>query len=365
MHTGGYSEELCQLAVINIRLNMELNELSEAEIIDHGISYAEHLSQAFYDILNYEASNEERPKIIKQPTPISGVSVYTSFTGTVQGIYLFTMSTQTANILRGEVIDHPLSIEELADGMFQEILNTAVGTLIESLKERFGFLTFNPSTVSIGDILFPAYHSCVATLHGSAGSINCTFALNMTSLEITDKLLEIMQKLKDSIQESNIDSLTKIYNRKFYDHYANNLWKRYQPLIFVLFDIDKFKDVNDNYGHASGDIALSFMANILKRNARDNTDYPIRYGGDEFIIILENSPLQGVRTFIQRIKKDLKKIPIILEDGRSFFITISIGVAEHTNSEESFQELFERADQLLYKAKKNGRNCVCGLDVDR
>lgn len=134
------------------------------------------------------------------------------------------------------------------------------------------------------------------------------------------------------------------------DRYKNNL-------SLILFDIDKFKNVNDTYGHIMGDKVLRKIAASVLSNIRGN-DILFRYGGDEFLILLPNTDLTQAKQTAQKINRLLEKE---IWESVDEPITVSMGVAQY-NRDETFEQLIHRADTMLYKAKHKGRNCVVAED---
>lgn len=155
------------------------------------------------------------------------------------------------------------------------------------------------------------------------------------------------------------DGLTKLYNRRYFNRELDQeieRTKRYKTQITLIFmDIDHFKKLNDTYGHQKGDKVLKVIGHFLVNNCRSN-DIPCRYGGEELAIILPETDLKkGVAT----AEKLRQQITIITQQTEKLKVTVSIGVAEYSQSNSTSQLLIKAADELLYKAKKSGRNKVC------
>jgi diguanylate cyclase (GGDEF)-like protein len=133
---------------------------------------------------------------------------------------------------------------------------------------------------------------------------------------------------------------------------------RFKNQLSVVFcDVDKFKGVNDTYGHPVGDMVLRGLANILRQDVVRDTDMAARYGGEEFAIILEGTDTDGAVKLANRIRKDLEKEVFHTELGK-LRVTISMGVSTFPVHADSKESLVERADIALYAAKKGGRNQV-------
>ncbi len=156
---------------------------------------------------------------------------------------------------------------------------------------------------------------------------------------------------------ANIDPLTLIYNRyKFLELAGLEIekFRRYgRPLSIILFDLDFFKKVNDNYGHTTGDYVLRTVSQIINKNKR-NSDLFARWGGEEFILLLPETPLPEALAVAERLRKSLADYDF----DKCHQVTASFGVAELESSDESLDAIIEKVDLALYKAKKNGRNRV-------
>ncbi len=161
-------------------------------------------------------------------------------------------------------------------------------------------------------------------------------------------------------QMATTDSLTKLCNRRHFNIMLSsaleraNRFKRQTSLLFL--DIDHFKSVNDTYGHNIGDIVLKRVASVLEEQAR-KTDCVGRLGGEEFTILMEETPQSGAYNFAERIRKKIA-IETFHVEGKTFHITISIGLATFPNDAKDKETLMERADKALYSAKNHGRNQV-------
>lgn len=152
------------------------------------------------------------------------------------------------------------------------------------------------------------------------------------------------------------DPLTGLFNRVQLDNvfqYEIRQAKRYNKTFsIILLDLDKFKTINDSYGHQLGDKTLQTIANALKENIR-SVDTVGRWGGEEFLIICPESGLEDTRQVAEKIRRTIEDQTIETVGH----VTASLGVGSYING-ESKETLFERADQALYRAKKNGRNRV-------
>ena len=168
-------------------------------------------------------------------------------------------------------------------------------------------------------------------------------------------------KLYDEMEMvATTDGLTKVYNRMFFQQNYNKIFEdartNNQPLSAMMMDIDFFKKVNDNYGHDFGDEVLKSIAQLVKNNLNSN-GMIARYGGEEFIVLFTNTTLDQSYKLAEDIRKKIEG-NIIQHDGRATKVTVSIGVSEFPHVVTSSNELLKSADEALYQAKDNGRNCV-------
>ncbi len=162
-----------------------------------------------------------------------------------------------------------------------------------------------------------------------------------------------------------MDGLTGVHNRRYIQEFLEREVARAsrhgRPLSFVLFDLDKFKDVNDNFGHLTGDYVLSQTADLVVGRIRKEEVFG-RYGGEEFCAILPETPLSGGMDFAEWFRKMVEGHDYTF-DGDHIPVTLSAGVSSMGPSIEDWATLVERADAALYRAKKSGRNRVVGDEV--
>ena len=131
-----------------------------------------------------------------------------------------------------------------------------------------------------------------------------------------------------------------------------NLSKNDSPVSFVILDIDHFKYVNDTYGHMVGDEVLVNLAKLIQSKIR-NTDALVRWGGEEFVILCGDTPMQNAQFLAEKLRMAIESAQLIKQQQ----ITCSFGIAEMIAGEDP-KRLFERADKALYASKENGRNRV-------
>ncbi len=163
---------------------------------------------------------------------------------------------------------------------------------------------------------------------------------------------------------SQLDGLTGLYNRRFFDHQLKSEWRRLRrigaPLTLLMLDIDHFKAFNDKLGHLAGDDALRQVASLLQESLQREGDVACRYGGEEFAIILANTGLDGGEHVAARVHELVASLAIVHPGSPDGRLTLSIGLAvAEPVGEESPAGLIARSDQALYRAKHEGRNRTC------
>jgi diguanylate cyclase (GGDEF)-like protein len=163
-------------------------------------------------------------------------------------------------------------------------------------------------------------------------------------------------------QRAMTDPLTGLYNRAYLaDRFPVELRRARNygfPMSVALFDIDRFKRINDRYGHLAGDAVLRELAFFLRERTR-STDAVVRYGGEEFAVLMATADSDVALEQADRIRAELENMPFVLpEQAEPIQVTISGGVATYPQDGQTFSELIAVADAGLYHAKENGRNQV-------
>jgi len=175
--------------------------------------------------------------------------------------------------------------------------------------------------------------------------------------DLENETAELRSRIKQERNQAKVDPLTGIPNRLAYEERLEQevaRWKRFAtPLVLVMWDIDLFKKVNDNFGHRAGDKVLRTIARTLESSIRE-TDFVARYGGEEFVQLMTGSSLEECLQVVEKIREAVKKTGFHFRN-QAITITASCGLAEFRDG-DSVEQWFERADKALYKAKQEGRN---------
>lgn len=187
-----------------------------------------------------------------------------------------------------------------------------------------------------------------------------TISFNGALAKAEKEISRLKSQLHASQQEAMYDALTGLCNRRYFDSEISSKLVM-DKLSLCIIDIDHFKKINDNYGHQMGDLVLKAVAKKLQSCCRDNAQV-FRYGGEEFAVIMPDFDIKRARQMADVMRRSIEKIAV--KDRRSGEalgdITVSAGVAQLTQK-ESQNALIERADKLLYEAKRLGRNRVMPL----
>lgn len=165
--------------------------------------------------------------------------------------------------------------------------------------------------------------------------------------------------------QANTDELTGILNRRSFSSFLkfelNKAKKSATSFSLIILDIDFFKSVNDNHGHLFGDEVLKNLAFLMNKSFRSG-DKICRWGGEEFAILLPNTSLANAQTVAEKIRKIVANQPFS-HDGTIINYTISLGISESLNSDQNIESVISRADEALYEAKNNNRNCVRSISA--
>lgn len=190
-------------------------------------------------------------------------------------------------------------------------------------------------------------------LGGSAFIVNQVVSRLFFSLsDVNEKLLAIAMT----------DPLTLLPNRRsFLTNMETEIARKLRsvneyPISFILFDLDHFKEFNDKYGHDCGDMVLVEFSSVISKSIRKQ-DFPARWGGEEFIILLPDTNLKGALVVAEKIRKATESL-LLRFDGNQIQCTVSSGVAVLLDKQNTAEEIIKKADQFLYEAKKRGRNQV-------
>ncbi len=185
-----------------------------------------------------------------------------------------------------------------------------------------------------------------------------------SELEAARRILEKQKKSIENIKEMSLkDHLTGLYLRRYMNDVLENLiysYSRYKKVFSVIMmDLDNFKSINDTYGHLAGDEVLKVIGSVLKTSTR-KSDIPIRYGGDEFIVILPETKLDDAVVVARKIKDKINSIKF-KKSEIEFKCSLSLGVTQ-VKDEDTMESILDRVDQALYKTKENAKGEITVLE---
>ena len=235
-------------------------------------------------------------------------------------------------------------------------------------KSVFGFGNFSFFSQKLHGHLFPfqppraldsgfqyMQQSCtIGPIRDDSGAIDSVF------LVIQD-VTELAAYEKKLLETNMMDGLTGIYNRRYLDKRLLDEFQRSRrycrELSIIVFDIDFFKKVNDTYGHQCGDYILQNVSAKIASSIRNN-DCLARYGGEEFCAILPETAPQSAMILAERFREAIESLENVYNEATTVKVTISLGVSGLDGQVSSATELFSKADEALYEAKRTGRNKV-------
>lgn len=242
-------------------------------------------------------------------------------------------------------------------------LSTPVFMIWEQRPYLFKFEASRPVT---SDADFMYQNITITPMLDEKGVVTklCFMIYDVTDQAVGKMRVESLNQRLETI--SRIDGLTGLFNRRYWQERFDRefkLSKRTKSCnSLLMLDIDHFKAVNDTYGHQAGDEVIKALAEIITKATRE-TDVAGRYGGEEFVILLPDTPAENAMTVAQRIRKTLKD-KVVAYEGTQISCSCSIGVAELIPAYSRSNMWIEAADQALYQAKNKGRDCVVTAIAD-
>lgn len=180
--------------------------------------------------------------------------------------------------------------------------------------------------------------------------------------QVNVRTQELEQAHKELVSMVNKDSMTALYNRRYFNEISNTLLqiskREGTPLSALMIDIDRFKVINDNFGHLVGDQVLKMLAKIMLDIMRES-DIIVRFGGEEFIILLPGTELEGAGLIAKKMRKIIESAELVTNDNTIVKFTVSIGIAIcDCDNDINIDDLVHRIDVAMYDAKRSGRNKV-------
>ncbi|QCU89212.1 GGDEF domain-containing protein [Thiomicrorhabdus sediminis] len=349
------NENMCAMEVVsNDEIGISAsayNELLNALMSAHETEQVfNKFSKIMSESLEVQTLSEETVDLLIGATRIEAAAIYLFKNGEIE-------LTSTRGITDADKLTkHPSVMDAVNKGRAQKIN-------LPKHVQLDGVLThFTPSEVFIEPIDFKGTH--LGVMVAATGALMAD--------EKTRVILQLFSRsmglaLNNALIHSKFqrlaayDSLTNVYNRRFgmarlKEDFARST-REQSSLSVIMVDIDHFKNINDTYGHLVGDKAIVIIASILKNISRDG-DVVVRYGGEEFLMILPGASSADAAKVAERIRHQVKDT-IFKEDNQQIVMTISVGVCGYPEIQVTDEvELIDKADQALYHAKQSGRNRV-------
>lgn len=205
---------------------------------------------------------------------------------------------------------------------------------------------------------YKKYYSLSEKAHKKRSEEFSDYLFEINDLKVTENSITTLKGIKEYLKiKRNIDYLTGVFNRRFWDEALEQKSENLSPdslITMLIMDIDNFKDYNDLYGHMEGDKVLEAVGRTLKRSIRMETDILARYGGDEFVILLDGMGVSESKDLAERIRQNIRNLSYGSKKGN---VTVSIGLSTgYIKNRDSIGNLLKEADKSLYYSKKNGRD---------
>ncbi len=244
----------------------------------------------------------------------------------------------------------------------------ALGGQMEGIRESF---VIGQSVNEIKGFVFAKLAVIRNVIDNKAREDDVRYKKACAEIEDLQQNLRSMKKEMGQARERNrslerevlLDSLTGIHNRRAYEQHIMEEMQRFrryqQTFSLILFDVDRFKDLNDRFGHRAGDKCLKEIINRIKLCIR-TTDFLSRYGGEEFAIILPGTHRDGACIVAEKVRRAIEMTRFYFQN-QAIPVTISLGVTEVKEADPEPETVFARADDAMYRAKREGRNRVCTL----
>ena len=298
-------------------------------------------------------------------------------------VAVFAIALSITNNYLGATVDHALSYSYYLINLFAILLMGSLFRITMQWTVPVSCIVMMLVVVSLlGFSRLPAAELLVVFFFIFSGGVLCligqyfherlqrqhflaerVLALHRSELHSANQVLE---------NQATEDALTQTVNRRGMETRLNNLIREYRSrdadaggLFLLLFDIDFFKHYNDSYGHLEGDTCLRKVSAVPRQLIQNDRDFVARYGGEEFVVVLTGIQQNDALVFAERMRSRIEKMGIEHKSSRaSSVVTISVGLAGMTDAVERSDQLIARADEALYHAKNQGRNCVVAIHED-
>ncbi len=354
-----------KLITLNEQLN---NKRMELEVLYRRLSRSNNEMMIQYNIIKYISSTFEIKNIIDYTTESIKESMGVAFCCIVleekdsdgESRLLYSMNTYLGDNFKQGFVEEYLKDNRLSDRI--KVKENVVRNRVQ--KDWSPFL----SKYGVGSVLLCPINVSNEYGYFMVGSVSYDyfkdnlyfFETIVTQLDIAMAHASVYEQLKEAV---NKDGLSKIYNRRYLNDYMRKTKEKleiYNTVSIAIMDIDKFKGINDRYGHVNGDKIIVKCAGIAASVSQNDPDIiTARYGGEEFAIIFRNKTKEFVMNSIKNVHKQIKETKTYCEDVNEYLtFDVSMGVAMYPYDCEDINNLLIYADRALYFSKNNGRGCI-------
>lgn len=354
-----------KLITLNEQLN---NKRMELEVLYRRLSRSNNEMMIQYNIIKYISSTFEIKNIIDYTTESIKESMGVAFCCIVldekdsdgESRLLYSMNTYLGDNFKQGFLEEYLKDNRLSDRI--KVKENVVRNRVQ--KDWSPFL----SKYGVGSVLMCPINVSNEYGYFMVGSVSYDyfkdnmyfFETIVTQLDMAMAHASVYEQLKEAV---NKDGLSKIYNRRYLNDYMQKTKEKlelYNTVSIAIMDIDKFKGINDRYGHVNGDKIIVKCASIADSVSQNDPDIiAARYGGEEFAIIFRNKTKEFVMNSIKNVHKQIKETKTYCEDVKEYLtFDVSMGVAMYPYDCEDINNLLIYADRALYFSKNNGRGCI-------
>ncbi|PMP68413.1 GGDEF domain-containing protein [Desulfurella multipotens] len=261
------------------------------------------------------------------------------------------------NSLKNYLYDEYTKQDELLDPIKEKI-----NLIIENLKKEMSEISNNISeTIAAQENVNLEDSSNAYEELEKLKKINLSLRINL------EKAMRNIEQERQSLEKIKVkvyrDGLTGLYLREYLQiKLKENLYfmQRYGRIFSLqMIDVDDFKDINDKFGHQIGDNVLCQIGNLIKKNIR-TSDIPIRYGGDEFVVLMPETDINSAKKVAEKFVQKMSKV-VFRKKDEEFKVTFSIGLTS-VRKDDTFESIMERVDAALYSSKRSGKNSITVFD---
>lgn len=270
-----------------------------------------------------------------------------------------------ARSLNGQLLLHPKAVDVGHMELIDRVFGLGEAITVKDISKRDDYNPLNDCSRSLIVVPFTSHGSISSALVAESGAVDAFSARDLQVLSMVARsaglALENAELHRRTEELTVVDELTSAFNYRYFVRKLQEEKRRalrYDlPLSLIMIDIDWFKKLNDTHGHEAGNQVLIKMSNIIRKSIRD-VDIFCRYGGEEFIVILPQTPLSEASQIGERIRSEVEKEIFLIEEAGRLRTTVSVGVSSFPENGKSQEELVSITDQAMYRAKGEGRNLV-------